>query len=165
MFSEVIQSDSTSFTLTWLDDEVDGCRSVALAEDVYRITIESSGGGLVSETSFVFTERTSSNRSYTGIASSSDGVKLVAVVRGGFIYTSSDSGATWIQRTSGVAHSWRDVASSSDGVKLVAVDSGDMEDGKIWTSIDSGENWTEQDSGSGPWEDVASSSDGVKLVA
>jgi hypothetical protein len=66
MYSFVTQSDSSSFTLTWVDNNVNGCRSAALAEDVYRITIESSdtvyevggtgpGGGTIfyfSETSF-----------------------------------------------------------------------------------------------------------------
>lgn len=58
MYSDVSQADASSFTLTWVDNYVDGCRSAALAEDVYRITIESKdalylleetgpGGGIV----------------------------------------------------------------------------------------------------------------------
>ena len=43
MFSEVTDADSSSFTLSWIDGLPNGCRSVATAEDVYRITIESSG--------------------------------------------------------------------------------------------------------------------------
>jgi hypothetical protein len=43
MFSEVIDADSSSFTLRWIDGMPNGCSSAALAEDVYRITIESSG--------------------------------------------------------------------------------------------------------------------------
>jgi len=37
---------------------------------------------------------------WQSVASSSDGTKLVAVVNGGFIYTSTDSGVNWTQRDS-----------------------------------------------------------------
>ena len=40
MFSEITDANSTSFTLTWVGM---GCTTNASAEDVYRITIESSG--------------------------------------------------------------------------------------------------------------------------
>ena len=43
MFSEVTDADSSSFTLSWIDGLPNGCSSAASAEDVYRITIESSG--------------------------------------------------------------------------------------------------------------------------
>jgi hypothetical protein len=62
------------------------------------------------------------------VASSSDGSKLVAVVSGGYIYTSANSGTTWTQ--TGTQQSWSGVASSSDGSKLVAVVIG----GYIYTS-------------------------------
>jgi len=42
MFSEVTDADSSSFTLTWVGGGADNCTSTALAEDVYRISIESS---------------------------------------------------------------------------------------------------------------------------
>jgi hypothetical protein len=41
MFTDITQSNSTSFTLTWVGGL--GCTSIASAENVYRITIESSG--------------------------------------------------------------------------------------------------------------------------
>jgi len=41
MFTDITQSNSTSFTLTWVGGP--GCTSIASAENVYRITIESSG--------------------------------------------------------------------------------------------------------------------------
>ena len=41
-----------------------------------------------------------SSRSWYSIASSSDGTKLAAVVYGGMIYTSTDSGGTWTARES-----------------------------------------------------------------
>lgn len=54
------------------------------------------------------------------VASSSDWTKLVACSYSDTIYTSSDSGVTWIQRISSTSQDWRSVASSSDGTKLVA---------------------------------------------
>jgi photosystem II stability/assembly factor-like uncharacterized protein len=58
-------------------------------------------------------------KNWYSVASSADGTRLVAVVIGGYIYTSWDSGATWTQR--GSSQSWQSVASSADGTKLVAV--------------------------------------------
>ena len=78
-----------------------------------------------------WTERTSAgSRSWRGVASSSDGTKLVAIVYGGYIYTSTDSGVTWTARTSAGSRHWRWLASSSDGTKLVATVYG----GYIYTS-------------------------------
>jgi hypothetical protein len=51
------------------------------------------------------------------------------MVLSGQIYTSSDSGLSWIPRES--ARNWTGVASSSDGAKLVAVVGG----GRIYTSV------------------------------
>ncbi len=107
--------------------------------------------------SFKSTARDSS-RSWRGVASSYDGVKLVAVVSNGQIYTSTDMGVTWTARDSN--RNWIAVASSYDGIKLVAV----VNNGQIYTSINSGVSWTARDS-SRVWQSVASSYDGTKLVA
>jgi hypothetical protein len=99
------------------------------------------------------------SRKWFSIASSSDGVKLVAVDDSpGQIYTSTDSGLSWTPRESN--SNWRSVTSSSDGVKLVAGSAS-----QIYTSTDSGVTWTLRDSNNRLWMSVASSSDGVKLVA
>ena len=99
-----------------------------------------------------------SGRNWNAVASSADGTKLVAVVDGGQIFTSTDSGATWTAREN--ARAWSSVASSADGTKLVAVVWG----GQIYTSTDSGVNWTARE-GVRNWRGVASSADGTKLVA
>ena len=98
------------------------------------------------------------NRTWLTVASSDDGIKLVAGVFNGNLYTSTDSGATWIPRDS--VRKWQSVASSADGVKLVAVVSA----GQIYTSVDSGGTWTARETNRS-WYAVASSSDGTKLVA
>jgi len=63
------------------------------------------------------------------VASSANGTKLVAVVYGGQIYTSMDSGVTWTPQDSN--RSWSSVTSSADGSKLVA---GVSNGGQIYTS-------------------------------
>ena len=107
----------------------------------------------------------SGSRVWLSIASSSDGTKLAAVENVGYVYTSTDSGATWSQQIGSGSRAWRSIASSSDGTKLAAVVSGDS-GGYIYTSTNSGATWTEQtNSGSKTWRSIASSSDGTKLAA
>ena len=104
---------------------------------------------------------------WTCVASSADGTKLVAVVYNGYIYTSSDSGASWVLRNSSPVNTAARrtcVASSASGTNLaVGVDGG-----YIYTSTDSGVHWAQQ-TGSGDgslrWSALASSSDGVNLIA
>ena len=64
-------------------------------------------------------------RSWRAVASSADGANLVAVEdssrKGGYIYTSSDSGKSWVMRLSAGCQHWISVASSADGVLLAAV--------------------------------------------
>jgi hypothetical protein len=110
-----------------------------------------------------------------GIDSSSDGTKLVATdigadETGGYIYTSTDSGVSWIARTSAGARNWGSITSSSDGTKLVTADYPSFDEdptrGYIYTSSDSGVTWIERRSaGINWWESITSSSDGTKIAA
>jgi photosystem II stability/assembly factor-like uncharacterized protein len=104
------------------------------------------------------TQRLQSNQPWSGVASSADGSKLVAVVQDGYVYTSADSGATWTQRDS--PRPWRSVTSSADGNHLVAV----VFPGQIYVSDDSGVTWTARES-SRYWASVASSADGSTFAA
>jgi hypothetical protein len=109
-------------------------------------------------------------RQWSSVATSADGTKLVAaglVVAGGWgIYTSPDSGATWISNNV-LGLQWSSVASSADGTKLVAAadtffaNSG----GEIYTSADSGATWISNSVPNLDWRSVATSADGTKLVA
>ena len=123
--------------------------------------------------SLTWTERSGLNDAVS-ITSSSDATKLagaVAGTSGGSIYTSTNSGVTWTERTGAGSRSWSCIASSSDGTKLAATVGGATSSGLIYTSTDSGATWTEQDNGdkSGGfaknWRTIASSSDGTKLAA
>jgi len=113
---------------------------------------------------------TGPSANWSSVASSSNGTKLVAIGTNALVYTSTNSGATWVQQSFHVdpiiaSSNWAAVASSADGVKLVAAINGgtNFGIGEIATSSDSGATWSIHD----PltyWRCVASSSDGVKLV-
>jgi len=100
------------------------------------------------------------NYGWTSVASSADGTKLVAV--GYFsIYTSTNSGVTWISNAPSA--DWISVASSADGNKLVAA--AGYYNGFIYTSTNAGATWLVTSAPDTNWVSVASSADGTKLVA
>src|SRR5207302_2172738 len=111
---------------------------------------------------------------WVSVASSADGIKLVAARQGhvGYgtdyplpIYTSADSGMTWTP-TSAPNNVWSSVGSSDDGTKLVAVATlSVVSDGLIYTSTNSGATWTPTSAPSNSWSCVASSADGTRSVA
>ena len=108
---------------------------------------------------------------WSAIASSADGTKLVAAVNGGYIYTSTNSGATWTQQNGSNSaviglpspllpmepNSWR---------QSVIPFTHASQTGDIYTSTDSGVTWTPAAAAAAcNWSSVASSADGTKLVA
>ncbi len=97
------------------------------------------------------------------LAVSADGTRQVAVVYGGRIYTSTNSGTNWIlNATDPNNRNWYSVAASSDGTRLAAVVNG----GQVYTSANYGANWAVQ--ANAPvtnWTGIASSADGSKLAA
>lgn len=95
---------------------------------------------------------------WTSLASSSNGVKLLATADSDQLYTSTDSGANWTARDS--SRSWWGGSSSADGTILLACDSG----GKLYVSLDSGVNWTARDSNRS-WFASAIASDASKMAA
>jgi hypothetical protein len=98
---------------------------------------------------------------WAAVACSADGHKLVAVIRGGGIYASTNFGAAWTATTAPAAN-WSAVASSADGGKVAAVVAG----GGIYSSLDSGINWTLANApATNSWSSIASSADGLRLVA
>ena len=87
----------------------------------------------------VLTVLAGESKSWTGIASSADGICLFAVVDGGAVWSSRDSGRSWEQCPSPCdPQRWSAIATSHDGSRLVAVVNG----GNIWTSINYGHSWT-----------------------
>lgn len=94
---------------------------------------------------------------------SDDGTKMATIDgHNGYLYTSSDSGATWVKRDSlGTAKRYG-LATSGDGKHMVTAEYL----GDVYVSNDYGATW-QQKVGSGPggWYYFSSSADGQKLAA
>ena len=96
------------------------------------------------------------------VTPSYDGTKLVAITSLGYIYTSTDSGNTFVERLNAGMRSWGFVDSDPTGTYLVATVYG----GYIYTSSDSGNTWVERSSsGIHSWTGVTISNGGVRLAA
>jgi photosystem II stability/assembly factor-like uncharacterized protein len=137
----------------------DGTKLVAGADNAG--VFNSADGGLT------WTKGTGSPAGADAVASSADGTKCVAVFNngglGGGIFTSTNSGASWItQNNPPTSAFWLAVASSVDGTHLVAV----IFNGKIYTSANSGATWTPHTGSpaTAAWDAVASSANGSNLV-
>ena len=101
------------------------------------------------------------------VACSADGSKMIAAGGGGGryifpIYTSPDTGMTWVSNNAPVIN-WQSVASSADGARLVAAAELNQ---VIYTSTNSGAVWTQATNAPKvSWFSVALSADGTKLAA
>lgn len=99
---------------------------------------------------------------------SSDGMNLVVACSSGYLYTSTNGGYNWVQRTGAGSRNWNSVAISADGTKMVAAYSRVYSSilGYIYTSSDGGATWVQQvGAGERYWTSVDVSSDGSKVVA
>jgi hypothetical protein len=120
---------------------------IAMSADGSRIVVGNYRGNIYTYNAGVWTQQVGSGiRYWSGVASSADGSVLVAVVDGGFIYVSNDSGVTWTEESGAGNRSWKGVAISSDGSMVSAVDNG----GYVWTGelVTCSESWLVQYSGS-----------------
>ena len=98
------------------------------------------------------------SRSWKSIASSIDGTCLSAVVLNGYIYTSNNSGTTWIEQTNSGSRTWVGIASSSNGQILTACEN----NGYMWRSTNGGYTWSQQANVQN-WTYVACSADATKI--
>jgi NHL repeat len=105
---------------------------------------------------------------WQSVACSADGSKIIAAEGGaggsilGSIYTSTDTGTTWMSNNTPVT-GWQSVASSADGTKLVAAD---LSANLIFTSTNAGATWMRPTQAPRlGWYSIASSADGSKLAA
>jgi hypothetical protein len=102
------------------------------------------------------------NRNWTGVASSTNGMNLAALVRGGFVYLSTNAGVNWTTPPVSPVKNWQSIASSADGSRYVAGTDGEF----LYVSIDNGQGWSARSQpGSRQWTGVASSHDGTNMVA
>lgn len=98
------------------------------------------------------------------VACSSDGSKVYTCYSGpGYIYTSTNSGANWTQRTGAGNDNWYAVDCSADGSIVYAA----VDPGPIKKSVDSGANWTTLTSAgtTRSWSQVLCSADGNRVIA
>jgi hypothetical protein len=101
-------------------------------------------------------------RNWTGIATSTNGMNLVAFDQGKLIYLSTNGGVTWVPPQVSPQRNWTTAASSADGERLIVGTSGDY----LFISTDSGQSWGQRVApGQRVWTGVASSSNGSNLVA
>jgi hypothetical protein len=106
------------------------------------------------------------------LAMSADGKKLVAAtgittVGSSFIYTSTNSGVTWVQTSAPNKH-WSSIACSADGNIIAAVASATPPSGSVYISTNAGSIWTQANTNSpasNNWNTVTISADGSRLVA
>lgn len=124
---------------------------------------------------------------WTSVASSANGGKLVAAeyyspgqngisFNVGKIYTSSDSGKSWVPAKLATT-GWNSVAISADGTTLFAASLGSgnyfnsdgsvsySKDGGVYCSLDGGLTWAQTGLPEGAWEQVKCSADGSRGVA
>ncbi|MCX6924720.1 MAG: hypothetical protein NT154_16130 [Verrucomicrobia bacterium] len=106
-----------------------------------------------------------SGHSWTSVASSADGTKLIATANEfptGPVFKSSNSGVTWTQ-ISVPAASWIAAASSADGSRMI-IAGNNPPDGPVYASTDSASNWAFTGAPSENYTAVASSADGATLA-
>jgi photosystem II stability/assembly factor-like uncharacterized protein len=105
---------------------------------------------------------------WSSIAASASGTIIAATIKGGYIWVSTNSGATWTQRAS--SQNWSDITVSADGTRMAATVGNintTSDNGYIWTSTDSGVTWGTQSGSSGikQWVSIASSANSTNLIA
>lgn len=99
---------------------------------------------------------TASNRLWQSVASSADGMRLIAAADR--IYTSSNGGSNWTARDT--SRHWFRVASSADGMRLFA----GVLNGNMYYSTNAGVTWVAGDS-IRDWWSLACSADGTRAIA
>ncbi len=98
---------------------------------------------------------------WSSVACSADGRDIVAASTDGPVYTSTDSGNSWVDSNLPFA-SWRGCTASADADVLLVCSL----NGWIYSSTDLGLNWTSNSVPSDlPWNSVAVSADGSQLLA
>lgn len=105
----------------------------------------------------------------TGVTVSNDGTQIAVASSGNGIYTSTDSGASWVNRTSALSPQpgWTSIVSSADGRYIAAsafLFPGYV--GGVYVSSDFGLTWNKTlTPAQGGIASIAMSSDGSKIIA
>jgi photosystem II stability/assembly factor-like uncharacterized protein len=106
---------------TWSQTTDSGSSSVACSADGHRwLTAQGSGVFLSMNSGATWIKTTAPTADWVSVASSADGIRLVAIANNGPIYLSTNSGVDWTD-SGAPTNYWSSVSSSADGHKLVAV--------------------------------------------
>lgn len=113
----------------------------------------------------MFAPTTAPAQNWTCVTASADGTILAAAGSYGYLYISTNSGATWTIATTVTngpepERPWTGLAMSADGTKLIAA----ANFNPVFLSTNLGKTWSQSGPGA-VWAGVASSADGAKLVA
>lgn len=106
---------------------------------------------------------------FRGVCCTPDGSKVAVTTGGdsgtaGYVWTSTDGGATFTRQDGSGARNWRAIACDISGTKFVAANN--AASSYLYTSTDSGVTWTERTTaGARSWYGVACSADGSKIIA
>ena len=108
-------------------------------------------------------------QSYTALACSADGTRLLAASNGnttpaGPIVISTNAGLAWVQSSAPLTN-WAAIACSSDARHIVAAGGGTSGYGHLYTSDDFGNTWLQANPPVAHWTSVACSADGQKMAA
>jgi len=171
------------FNFTWTNVTVPSIYAAASSADgtkLVALAFVNSASGILTSTNSGMTWTVQSGAPsalLSSVASSVDGTRLVAIsadynnygnIVSGGIYTSTNSGVTWVDETNAPNMGWTGIASSADGTKLVAGGYDEDGMGAIYTSTDSGVTWVEQANTVDEvyyWSSIVSSADGTKSAA
>jgi photosystem II stability/assembly factor-like uncharacterized protein len=109
-----------------------------------------------------FEQRTSDSRAWKTVAASADGSIIWAAEESGYVYYSTDAGATFTVKTNSGNRAWRSICCSSDGTIVYAAATG----GQVYKSINTGSSWAVPTGcPNASWNSVACADDGIKFVA
>ena len=160
---------STDGGASWFDLIGSGQRpweTITASDDLSKIAAATDGS---SGKIFLSTDGGSSfnvlsgagSKYYHGVAATSNFVNIATAVWSGYIYKSTNSGATFIQ-TSAPSESYWDITVSEDFNTMIATVRG----GYLQRTSDSGATWNSITSaGSKSWWGISASSDFTKLIA
>jgi hypothetical protein len=99
---------------------------------------------------------------WSHVASSADGVTIIAAASSGAVIASHDRGTNFVSSSPAIPNAaWSGVACSTNGSRIIACPS----TGFLYCSTNGGTNWTARGPNRTNWFGVASSADGARMVA
>ena len=171
-----VSNNNSLLPITWNTFESDGTTPLPATSLIAYDTVSHAGGNWDDYANHLIDTgyNTSHNlspalyyngpRAWQAVAASASGTVMIAAVYNGDIFTSVDTGNTWVDRAAFGRHAWKSVSVSGDGTKMAA----GIDGGEIYVSGDLGSTWatsTNIGDTSKSWTSIAESSDGTSMAA